>query len=139
MTPDARHRNLLVSFVRNCKSQLRQSKVADTTGVELSAGKLLTAVLIFRRLLLREVLGPEEKFVGLLLPPSAGAAKLALAGKSSTASKTKRENCARSVFRFMAVSRYPGSDRTGTRPYPTGATSRSIAPCGRSGYTCSVS
>ncbi|MCA9102695.1 MAG: AMP-binding protein [Pirellulales bacterium] len=85
MTPDARHRNLLVSFVRNCKSQLRQSKVADTTGVELSAGKLLTAVLIFRRLLLREVLGPEEKFVGLLLPPSAGAAignaALSIAGR----------------------------------------------------------
>jgi acyl-[acyl-carrier-protein]-phospholipid O-acyltransferase/long-chain-fatty-acid--[acyl-carrier-protein] ligase len=66
--------NLLSAFVRNCKSQLSQQKLADTTGVELTAGKLLTAVLVFRRLLLRELLADDEKYVGLLLPPSAGAA-----------------------------------------------------------------
>ena len=46
------HTNLLCAFVRNCKSQLSQQKMADTTGVELTAGKLLTAALVFRRLLL---------------------------------------------------------------------------------------
>lgn len=66
--------NLLSAFVRNCKSKLSQQKLADTTGVELTAGKLLTAVLVFRRLLLREVLADDEKYVGLLLPPSAGGA-----------------------------------------------------------------
>ena len=66
--------NLLSAFVRNCKRRLSQSKVADTTGVELTAGKLLTAVLVFRRLLLRELLTEDEKYVGLLLPPSAGGA-----------------------------------------------------------------
>jgi acyl-[acyl-carrier-protein]-phospholipid O-acyltransferase/long-chain-fatty-acid--[acyl-carrier-protein] ligase len=56
-------------------------KVADTTGVEFTGGGLLTRVLVLRRLLRRKVLGPDEKYVGLLLPPSVGgvAANAALA------------------------------------------------------------
>ncbi len=38
----------------------------------MTGGSLLMRTLIFRRLLLREVLAPDERFVGLLVPPSAG-------------------------------------------------------------------
>lgn len=47
-------------------------KVSDSTGVEMTGGSLLMRTLIFRRLLLRNVLAPDEQFVGLLVPPSAG-------------------------------------------------------------------
>ena len=40
--------------------------------MELTGGKLLAATLVMRRLLLRHVLAPDEKYVGLLLPPSVG-------------------------------------------------------------------
>jgi acyl-[acyl-carrier-protein]-phospholipid O-acyltransferase/long-chain-fatty-acid--[acyl-carrier-protein] ligase len=42
-------------------------------GVKCTGGTLLMRSLIFRRLLLREVLADDEKFVGVLLPPSVGA------------------------------------------------------------------
>jgi acyl-[acyl-carrier-protein]-phospholipid O-acyltransferase/long-chain-fatty-acid--[acyl-carrier-protein] ligase len=48
-------------------------KVADSTGVECTGGTLLMRSLIFRRLLLRDVLAEDERFVGVLLPPSVGA------------------------------------------------------------------
>ena len=38
----------------------------------MTGGSLLMRTLIFRRLLLRDVLKADEKFVGLLVPPSAG-------------------------------------------------------------------
>jgi acyl-[acyl-carrier-protein]-phospholipid O-acyltransferase/long-chain-fatty-acid--[acyl-carrier-protein] ligase len=60
-------------FVRMCRRNMRRPKIADTTGVDMNGGSLLMRTLIFRRLLLREVLGPDEQFVGLLVPPSAGA------------------------------------------------------------------
>ena len=60
-------------FLRNCRSRLFQTKVADSTGVELTCGKLLTGALVMKRLLERHVIGPDEKTVGILLPPSAGA------------------------------------------------------------------
>ena len=47
-------------------------KIADSTGVEMTGGSLLMRTLIFRRLLLRDVLEADERFVGLLVPPSAG-------------------------------------------------------------------
>jgi acyl-[acyl-carrier-protein]-phospholipid O-acyltransferase/long-chain-fatty-acid--[acyl-carrier-protein] ligase len=49
---------------------MRRPKVADTTGLELTGGGLLTRSLIMRRLLARRVLADDEKHVGLLLPPS---------------------------------------------------------------------
>ncbi|NLF72093.1 MAG: AMP-binding protein [Candidatus Anammoximicrobium sp.] len=58
------------SFVRTCKKRKRGSKIADSTGNELSGGGLLTRSLILRRLLLRDVLADDEAFVGLLVPPS---------------------------------------------------------------------
>ncbi|MFO0897126.1 MAG: MFS transporter [Pirellulales bacterium] len=76
---------LPLAMVRNCRRALRRPKVADSTGAELTGGSLLMRTLIFRRLLRRHVLEPQEKFVGLLLPPSAGGvlanAALALDGR----------------------------------------------------------
>lgn len=72
-------------FLRTCRAARRRLKVADTTGVELTGGDLLLRTLILRRLMRREILAPDERFVGLLLPPSAGAllanAALAIDGR----------------------------------------------------------
>ena len=53
-----------------CRRQMRRAKVADSMGVELTGGGLLLRTLILRRLLRREVLAPDEQFVGVILPPS---------------------------------------------------------------------
>src|SRR5207249_1088478 len=47
----------------------RRAKVADSTGAELTGGQTLLRALILRRLL-RRALAADEKFVGLLMPPS---------------------------------------------------------------------
>ncbi|MEX2309008.1 MAG: acyl-[ACP]--phospholipid O-acyltransferase [Pirellulales bacterium] len=60
------------AMIRNCRKTMFRPKLADTTGVELTGGKLLAATLVMRRLLLRHVLAADEKCVGLLLPPSVG-------------------------------------------------------------------
>jgi acyl-[acyl-carrier-protein]-phospholipid O-acyltransferase/long-chain-fatty-acid--[acyl-carrier-protein] ligase len=60
------------AMIRNCRKSMFRSKVADSTGVELTGGKLLTAIFVMRRLLRRHVLEPDEKYIGLLLPPSVG-------------------------------------------------------------------
>jgi acyl-[acyl-carrier-protein]-phospholipid O-acyltransferase/long-chain-fatty-acid--[acyl-carrier-protein] ligase len=59
-------------FVRKCRQDLFRNKVADSTGTELTGGKLLTGTLAFKRLLKSRVLAPDEKMVGILLPPSVG-------------------------------------------------------------------
>jgi acyl-[acyl-carrier-protein]-phospholipid O-acyltransferase/long-chain-fatty-acid--[acyl-carrier-protein] ligase len=61
------------AFLRTCRQQSSRVKVADSLGESLTGGQLLIRTLVLRRLLLREVLQPEEKYVGILLPPSAGA------------------------------------------------------------------
>ncbi len=73
--------SLFRDLVRACRQRRRGAKIVDSTGVELSGGELLTRALVLRRLLRRHLLGPEERHVGILLPPSAGAvvANLALA------------------------------------------------------------
>jgi acyl-[acyl-carrier-protein]-phospholipid O-acyltransferase/long-chain-fatty-acid--[acyl-carrier-protein] ligase len=58
------------AMIRNCRKSMFRSKVADSTGVELTGGKLLAATLVMRRLLRRHVLAPDEQYIGLLLPPS---------------------------------------------------------------------
>ncbi len=72
-------------FLRKCKSRPFKQKVADSTGVEISGGKLLTGALLIRRLLNKYVLKREEKMVGVLLPPSVGGcvvnASLAISGR----------------------------------------------------------
>lgn len=64
--------NLPRTFLRMCRQRMWHSKVADSTGVELTGAGLLMRTLILRRLLRREVLAADEQNVGLLLPPSAG-------------------------------------------------------------------
>jgi acyl-[acyl-carrier-protein]-phospholipid O-acyltransferase/long-chain-fatty-acid--[acyl-carrier-protein] ligase len=60
------------AMIRNCRKAMFRSKMADSTGVELTGGKLLLATLVMRRLLRRHVLQADEIYIGLLLPPSVG-------------------------------------------------------------------
>jgi acyl-[acyl-carrier-protein]-phospholipid O-acyltransferase / long-chain-fatty-acid--[acyl-carrier-protein] ligase len=53
-----------------CRRNWRKPKIADSTGVELSGGELLVRTLVLRRAL-RRILSEEERYVGVLLPPSA--------------------------------------------------------------------
>eukprot|EP00913_Durusdinium_trenchii_P028368 g26596.t1 len=59
-------------FLRKCRRKRSQAKVADSSGAELTGGKLLTATLVFRRLLMRRGIGRDEQMVGVFLPPSVG-------------------------------------------------------------------
>jgi acyl-[acyl-carrier-protein]-phospholipid O-acyltransferase / long-chain-fatty-acid--[acyl-carrier-protein] ligase len=58
------------SFIRQCQARRRRFKIADSTGAKLTGGETLLRALILRRLLRRQ-LGSDERYVGLLLPPSA--------------------------------------------------------------------
>jgi acyl-[acyl-carrier-protein]-phospholipid O-acyltransferase/long-chain-fatty-acid--[acyl-carrier-protein] ligase len=60
-------------FLRMCRRRFFAPKVADSTGVELTGGKMLLAALALRRALTQKLLAHDEKYVGLLLPPSVGA------------------------------------------------------------------
>lgn len=72
-------------FIRKCKSRRFKQKIADSTGVELSGGKLLTGALLMRRLLNKHILKHDEKMIGVLLPPSVGGSvintSLAISGR----------------------------------------------------------
>ena len=74
-------------MLRKCRKTMFRFKIADSSGMQLTGGALLMRSLILRRLLQREVLGDDEKYVGILLPPSVGAvvtnAAVTLAGKVS--------------------------------------------------------
>jgi acyl-[acyl-carrier-protein]-phospholipid O-acyltransferase/long-chain-fatty-acid--[acyl-carrier-protein] ligase len=58
-------------FLRMAKRNLWREKVADSLKTSLTGGRLLSAALAFRRLLAREL--PDDKYVGVVLPPMAGA------------------------------------------------------------------
>lgn len=47
-------------------------QAADSLGQEVTGRQMLIRILALRRVLKREVLGDDEQFVGVLLPPSAG-------------------------------------------------------------------
>lgn len=68
-------------FLRQCKSARGRVKVVDSTKQSLTGSRLLAGALALRRALRREVLGRDERRVGLLLPPSVGGcvANMALA------------------------------------------------------------
>ena len=59
-------------FVRQCRRSLSRVKVADSTGAELTGGRLLAGAVVMQQLLRRRVLTDDEQYVGVLLPPSAG-------------------------------------------------------------------
>jgi acyl-[acyl-carrier-protein]-phospholipid O-acyltransferase/long-chain-fatty-acid--[acyl-carrier-protein] ligase len=73
------------AMIRNCRKKKFSWKIADSTGAELSGGKLLAGTFVFRRLLLRHVLRDDDRHVGLLLPPTVAAvvanAALSMAGR----------------------------------------------------------
>jgi acyl-[acyl-carrier-protein]-phospholipid O-acyltransferase/long-chain-fatty-acid--[acyl-carrier-protein] ligase len=72
-------------MIRKCRKALFRLKIADGMDQTLTGGQLLMRSLILRRLLLREVLADDEKYVGILLPPATGTvvvnAALTLAGR----------------------------------------------------------
>jgi acyl-[acyl-carrier-protein]-phospholipid O-acyltransferase/long-chain-fatty-acid--[acyl-carrier-protein] ligase len=59
-------------LIETCRAR-RTTKVADSTGQELSGVGLLARALVVRRLLRRRLLGADERHVGILLPPAVGA------------------------------------------------------------------
>jgi acyl-[acyl-carrier-protein]-phospholipid O-acyltransferase/long-chain-fatty-acid--[acyl-carrier-protein] ligase len=73
------------AMIRNCRKSLFRWKIADSSGMEFTGGELLMRTIILRRLLLRHVLEPDEKIVGILLPPSVAGcvtnAALSMAGR----------------------------------------------------------
>lgn len=72
---------LTLDFIRACRKRLRELKVVDTMGGKLTGADVLMRSVVLRRLLRRHVLAPDERHVGVLLPPSSGAvlANMALA------------------------------------------------------------
>lgn len=67
----ARHMSLPRRMIRACRRMSRLSKVADSTGQNLTGRELLLKTLIVRGVLARTI-GADEKRVGVLLPPSVG-------------------------------------------------------------------
>ena len=57
-------------MIRKCRKAMFRWKIADSSDQSLTGGQLLMRSLILRRLLLREVFAADEKYVGVLLPPS---------------------------------------------------------------------
>ena len=102
-------------LLRQCRTATFRSKIADSTGADLTGGKVLLRTLILRRLLLRHVLGRDEKFVGVLLPPSVAgvlvSAALALARRVAVnlnytlPSETLNECIAQCGIRHVLTSR----------------------------------
>ena len=58
------------AMLRMCRKSAFRTKIADSTGAELTGRSLLMRTLILRRMLLRDILETDEKYVGILLPPS---------------------------------------------------------------------
>lgn len=66
-------------FIRQCKRRRSLDKIADSSGKTLTGGRTLAGSLALLRVLERDHLKPDEKAVGLLLPPSVGGALANLA------------------------------------------------------------
>lgn len=62
--------NLPRAYLRMCRRHFNQPKAVDSTGMALTGGNLLLRSLVFRRALETKVFSAEDRFVGLLLPPS---------------------------------------------------------------------
>lgn len=61
-------------FLRNCRTSLFRAKIADSTGAQLTGGKLLAGSLAMKRVLQQHLGTSDERMIGILLPPSVGAA-----------------------------------------------------------------
>lgn len=64
---------LAKSVIRAWRRRGRRLQIADSMGTEIKGREALTRALALRRTLAREVFAADEKNVGVLLPPSAGA------------------------------------------------------------------
>ncbi len=62
--------NLPKLLIRRCREKGKQIKVSDSTGAQLSGYDLLLKSLVLRRIFNRNVFKKDEKFVGVLLPPT---------------------------------------------------------------------
>lgn len=69
-TSDYSDVNLPRMLIRECRRRGAGTKVVDSTGSKLSGHDLLIRTLVLKGLLEKHAIGPDEKFVGLLLPPS---------------------------------------------------------------------
>ena len=71
-------------LLRSCRSGARRMKMADSLGTRTTGRELLTRILVARSVLER-TLAADERMVGVLLPPTVGAAivnaALALSGR----------------------------------------------------------
>ena len=57
-------------FIRTCHQQAGILKIADSSGKELTGRRVLIGAFVFRHFFHRAILAPDEKFVGVLLPPN---------------------------------------------------------------------
>ena len=77
--------NLPKLFIKRCREKGDKTKISDSTGTALSGNDLLLRTLVLRRIFEREVFKADEKFVGVLLPPTVPGAvanfALSLAGR----------------------------------------------------------
>ncbi len=62
--------NLPKLFLQRCREKGARIKISDSTGAQLSGHDLLIRTLVLRRIFNRAVLKRDEKFVGVLLPPT---------------------------------------------------------------------
>lgn len=65
---------LVTQFIRMCKKRCCSSKISDSIGTEVTGGMLLMRSLLLRRLLRRKVIAGDERYVGILMPPSVAGA-----------------------------------------------------------------
>ena len=61
--------NLPKLFMKRCREKGSKTKISDSTGISLSGHDLLIRTLVVKRILAR-MLAPDEKCVGVLLPPT---------------------------------------------------------------------
>jgi acyl-[acyl-carrier-protein]-phospholipid O-acyltransferase / long-chain-fatty-acid--[acyl-carrier-protein] ligase len=62
--------NLPKLLIRRCREKGDRIKVSDSTGAQFSGSDLLLRSLVLRRIFDRNVFKKDEKFVGVLLPPT---------------------------------------------------------------------
>jgi acyl-[acyl-carrier-protein]-phospholipid O-acyltransferase / long-chain-fatty-acid--[acyl-carrier-protein] ligase len=75
----AEPRSMLPHVIAQCRRRRRVRKMSDSTGVSLNAGDVLIRALALREVLRRHVLDPDERHVGVILPPTVAGAIVNLA------------------------------------------------------------
>ncbi|MGD9712134.1 MAG: AMP-binding protein [Thermomicrobiales bacterium] len=73
------HATLLHQVLRQCRGGRKSPKLSDSTGASLTGGETLVRALALRQVLRRELLKPDERTVGVLMPPTVAGAVVNLA------------------------------------------------------------